>query len=108
MLERGGGAIVNLLPIAGFRWTKPESAVAAAGGSATTTTIQTAAEFAPKGIRCNGLIPFALSPEGAGSEGFKADVAQAALYLCSEESRYINGQLINVDMSQASRVSVNM
>lgn len=107
MEAKGGGAIVNMMSVAGSRYTKPECAVAAAAGSVHTITVQTAAEFAPKGIRCNGLVPFVLDGS-KGLDGFRRDVAYTALHLCSDESRYISGQVINVDMSQASRVAVKM
>jgi len=107
MQARGGGAIVNMSSMAGQRYLKPDCAVAAAAGSLNVITTQTATEFAPQGIRCNCLVPFVLG-ESASKGGYEYEVANAALYLCSNESRYISGQIINLDMSQACRVAVKM
>jgi len=109
MLEAGGGAIVNISSISALRYVEPDLAGAAAAGSVNTQTVQTAAEFADRGIRCNALIPFVFgSQKGAPiSAGHTADIAMAALHLCSDEARYTNGQLINVDMSAGMRVTVN-
>lgn len=107
MLKRGGGSIVNMPSMAGQRYTRPQCAVSAAAGSVSALTLQTAAEFATQGVRCNGLVPFVLDAS-VGMRGYAFDIANAALYLCSDEARYVSGQIINVDLSQASRVNVKM
>lgn len=106
MLEQACGSIVNISSISSVRYVRPDVAGAAAFGSVNTQTIQAAAEFAPKGIRCNAVIPFAMEDLGA-KDGLASDVAKAAFHLCSDESRYTSGQLLHVDLSASYRVTVN-
>jgi len=106
MLEQSCGSIVNISSISSVRYVRPDVVGAAAFGSVNTQTIQAAAEFALKGIRCNAVIPFAMEDLGA-KDGLASDAAKAALHLCSEESRYTSGQLLYVDLSASYRVTVN-
>jgi NAD(P)-dependent dehydrogenase (short-subunit alcohol dehydrogenase family) len=115
MLERGNGVILNLASsaarIGGARgWVS----YPASKGGVVALTIDLARKLAPSGIRVNALAPgyietpltegysaeakerFARScPMGRG--GRPEEVANAALFLCSDESSYITGQILSVD-----------
>jgi NAD(P)-dependent dehydrogenase (short-subunit alcohol dehydrogenase family) len=117
MLERGEGAIINL--VAAYAWTGAPgfapSASAKAGVVALTKTL--GVEWAPRGVRvnavCPGLIDTAQSRERLWPEpwmrealldgvpakrfGTEADVAGAVLYLAAPETRYVTGEVLVVD-----------
>lgn len=118
MKERGGGAIVNVASLAGKRgrtiFCKPgEStwaayAVSKAGVAALTFAM--AYEWAPFHIRVNAVAPgpiltgyqdkakIARTPEvPVGRIGTVEDVAEAVLFLASEKSGFIQGEVIDVN-----------
>jgi NAD(P)-dependent dehydrogenase (short-subunit alcohol dehydrogenase family) len=121
MLERGGGSIVNVASIAASVCTGG-AAYAASKGAILSYTRHTARELARKGVRMNAVSPgFMRTPmttgerEGLDEEaqeeriaGFAAhlpmkrmgamtDIADAILFLASDEASYITGQELIVD-----------
>ncbi|MFP6749558.1 MAG: SDR family oxidoreductase [Alphaproteobacteria bacterium] len=122
-LEQGGGVIVNVSSLSAVKAARPELAYATSKGAVNALTINIAMEFAGRNIRCNALVPGlistpmvadamkdiygdggieemvaardALSPTGRMGEAW--DVAAAAVFLASDEARYINGMLLHVD-----------
>jgi NAD(P)-dependent dehydrogenase (short-subunit alcohol dehydrogenase family) len=113
-LQAGSGAVVNVSSIAGSR-VHPfaGSAYATSKAALAALTREMAADFAPLGIRVNGISPgeidtAILSP---GTETLIADipmrrlgqpeeVAKAIYFLCTEQSSYINGAELSVDGGQ--------
>lgn len=118
MIEAGGGAIVNIASPAaviamkhGILYSAVKAAVAAATRSA-------AAEFGPRNIRVTAIAPgstptdganLVVTPEGwerrrqrvpLGRLGTPQDVANAAVFLASDEGAFINGDMILVDGGQ--------
>ncbi len=121
MLERGGGAIVNVASIAAS-CSVGGSAYGAAKGGILSYTRQVSREVAARGVRINCVSPgymrtpmstgerrgatpeeqegqmarfAALSPMKRAGEAM--DIAEAILYLASDESRYVTGQEVVVD-----------
>ena len=126
MYERGAGVILNISSLSAksaFAWG---SAYAAAKAGMIGLTRVTAAEAARKGVRVNALCPGPVAETEMSRElgatlaaklrvsreeqlaGFlntllqgraqtAEEIAQAALFLCSEKSTAITGQAINVD-----------
>lgn len=115
MRAAGGGAIVNIAsPSAvlamkhGIMYSAVKAAVAAATRSG-------AAEFGPDGIRVNAIAPGPTQTDGAnmvvtddgwerrrqrvpiGRLGQPQDIANAAVFLASEEASFITGDMIFVD-----------
>jgi NAD(P)-dependent dehydrogenase (short-subunit alcohol dehydrogenase family) len=115
MVKRGGGAIVNASSICGLRGTTGRDAYTAAKGAIGALTRSMAVEFAPHNIRVNAVAPGSTMTERVaerrrknpsrltGSDrhllGFNdpIDVAYAVLFLASDESRRITGQILAVD-----------
>jgi NAD(P)-dependent dehydrogenase (short-subunit alcohol dehydrogenase family) len=121
MLEAGGGSIVNVASIAASVCTGG-SAYAASKGAILSYTRHTARELARRGVRMNAVSPgFMRTPMTTGERdgldeaaqeeriaGFAAhlpmkrmgamdDIADAILFLASDEASYITGQEVIVD-----------
>jgi len=123
MVDQGSGAIVNISSIAGQRWVgKDQVAYASAKAGLIQFTKVTAVSYAAKGVRMNCVVPgLMLTPlvqrlaqkynagdfEGMvarraaqvpmGRMGDAWDVAHAALFLASDEARYVTGTELVVD-----------
>lgn len=122
MLERGRGAIVNVASVGGMRYIGYNyPSYSATKGGMVQFTQNLALEYASRGIRANCVSPGyietpmifdqisgsydspeqmvaerdALSPTGRMGEPF--DVAHAALFLASDEAKYVNGVNLPVD-----------
>ena len=118
----GAGAIVNLSSIAGMRGMG-SGAYAAAKGGVIGLTYDLAYSHARDGIRVNCIAPGHLfTPMGnqggeelrerrrraglLGTEGTAWDAAWAALFLASDESRWITGVVLPVDAGTTSSTAL--
>jgi len=124
MERQKSGAIVNLASTSGIRWSgSAHVAYAATKAGIIQLSRVVAAQYAPKGIRVNTVVPgqlhtplveFRLARQRAGGDveallksrlsriplGFAGDgrdTAGAALFLASDEARFITGTEIVVD-----------
>ena len=124
METQGGGAIVNISSIASTRWLGvPYVSYSATKGGINQITKSVAIQYAKKNIRANAILPgFMNTPmvtEGladayadgdvektieirdnlcpTGKMGDAWDVAYAALFLASDEAKYITGTELVVD-----------
>lgn len=109
----GGGAVVNMSSIAALIGLQSVDAYAAAKGAVTALTRTLAVEFAAAKVRVNAVAPTrTLTPRviaqsrqrttGAGGGNLLGpaepiDIARAVLYLASDESRIVTGQILAVD-----------
>jgi NAD(P)-dependent dehydrogenase (short-subunit alcohol dehydrogenase family) len=120
MVKRGSGVILNVGSYAALRGNHGPSYTAAKAGL-TGLTLSIAVSYARKGIRCNVLNPGAVTTDiGQHSggeyhpEGLKLfldyagklpvnwicepeEIAKTALFLCSDESKHVNGAVVAVD-----------
>lgn len=122
MLEQGKGAIINVSSIAGIRWVGyPFASYYASKGGLNQFTCGLALQYAAHGIRVNAIMPGlmdtplirnqiagqyadvetmvrerdALTPTGKMGDAW--DVAHAAVFLASDEAKYVNGVCLPVD-----------
>ena len=129
MRARGGGSVINMSSVQGMRGFRGWRAYAAAKGGVNALTIQSAVDLAPAGIRVNAVAPgtiltpmneriFADLPDGGaalkeewnnahpmGRFGYPGEVADAVVFLASERSSFITGEIIRVDGGLAIRGS---
>lgn len=123
MERQGGGAVVNVSSVAGMRWIgKDQVGYAAAKAGLVQFTKVTAVAYAKAGVRLNCVVPGLMNTpllkriadRYAGGEfeamiarrqaqvpmgrmGDAWDIANAVLFLASDEARYITGTEIVVD-----------
>ncbi len=114
MMKQRSGHIVNIASIIGMIGNAGQSNYAASKAGLIGLTKSTAKELASRGVNVNAIAPgfiqtqmtdvlsedvkkqmLALIPQK--QLGTPEDVADAAVFLCSELSRYITGQVIVVD-----------
>lgn len=126
MLDKGKGAIVNISSVHAIQTIKGITAYAAAKGGVAAMTRNMALDYAPK-VRINTIFPgfiattiwdrfvaaaedpdklvadvMALQPMGR--LGTSRDVAQAALFLASDEASWITGATLIVDGGLTARL----
>jgi NAD(P)-dependent dehydrogenase (short-subunit alcohol dehydrogenase family) len=125
MLSQGdGGAIVNIGSVSAHRPQPANAAYVAAKHGVLGLTKVASLENAPQGIRVNTVCPGAIDTpmiRGAletvglteqefapvlslfGRFGKPEEVAQASLWLCSDQASYVTGAILNVDAGYTSR-----
>jgi 3-oxoacyl-[acyl-carrier protein] reductase len=113
MKAQESGSIVNVISWAGMRGNVGQSAYSASKAGLYGLTLTTAKELAKFGIRVNALSPAVFTemsadmPEHLQKEtirrtplhrfGRPDEAAEAALFLASDRSSFITGQVLNVD-----------
>lgn len=115
LLERGGGAIVNIVSGAALTGQLGMPAYSAAKAATISRTRSVATLHGKQGIRCNAIAPgLIMHPRLAAhfpqehiqidadnlltpESGTPEDIANAVVFLASEQSRFINGHVLPVD-----------
>jgi NAD(P)-dependent dehydrogenase (short-subunit alcohol dehydrogenase family) len=130
MERKGGGSIINLASTSGLRWTgSPQIGYATSKAGVIHLTHVVAVQYANKGIRVNTVIPGQLHTPmvevrlakqrtggdvdkllqsrvkriPAGFMGDGRDTANAALFLASDEARFVTGVALPVDAGMLVR-----
>ncbi len=116
MIERGRGKILNIASLLSFQGGITVPAYAASKGGVAQLTKALANEWAARGVNVNAIAPGYMRTDNtralqqdetrnrqileripAGRWGEPADLAGAAVFLCSAASDYVNGHLLVVD-----------
>ena len=118
MLNGGGGVVVNIVSVLGMRGVGqiPQAGYAASKGGLINLTRELAAQWARRGVRVNAIAPAwfptemtdeMFADEGArrwirrrtpmGRPGELNELDGALLYLASDASAYVTGQILPVD-----------
>ena len=125
MVAAGGGAIVNISSAASLLGTPGLDTYTAAKGALNTLTRSMAVEYAADGLRVNCIVAgMVLTSEGAFTMmedpiiggatkamhltrlGLPDDIANAALFLASDEASFVTGAIIPVDGGVTARMPV--
>jgi NAD(P)-dependent dehydrogenase (short-subunit alcohol dehydrogenase family) len=117
LLEADSAAIVNISSAAGVSGVKGGAAYSAAKAGLQMFTRVTAAEWGPRGIRCNAIAVggvasegavrswarFGQTPETMGEHvalrrvGYPDDIARGVLFFVSPMSEWVSGQTLSID-----------
>ncbi len=120
MLERGTGAIVNFGSVAGMVGIPTMASYCAAKGAIVNMTRQMAADYSGKGVRVNAVNPGTVASTGMGKQllgsdmdpetlakrlskypigrfGEPKDIAEAVVFLLSDQAAFVTGSLFAVD-----------
>jgi NAD(P)-dependent dehydrogenase (short-subunit alcohol dehydrogenase family) len=115
MREQGHGVVINTSSIHAFEGYQEHTVYAGTKGAIVAFTRILAIELAPLGIRVNGIAPGAVEVENhhkifseydqnalgrtipCGFLGQPSDIAKVAVFLASDDARYIVGQTLIVD-----------
>jgi NAD(P)-dependent dehydrogenase (short-subunit alcohol dehydrogenase family) len=119
MIEGGGGSIVNMSSMQAYRAIPGRAGVQAAKGAICSLTRELALEYGPAGVRVNAVLPGLTMTDKAIHDyaayatpeeldlrrqcyplrrfGTPADIANAVLFLASDESAWITGIDLLVD-----------
>jgi 3-oxoacyl-[acyl-carrier protein] reductase len=123
--KAGGGAILNISSISGFRASARTAPYAAVKAALINYTMSQALALASKKIRVNAIAPGSIEFPGGiweqrkasdpelynailrsipwGRLGTPDEVANAALFLCSDAATWVTGQTLSVDGGQFLR-----
>jgi 3-oxoacyl-[acyl-carrier protein] reductase len=114
MLKQRSGSMINMSSVVGVKGNAGQSNYAASKAGIIGFTKSIALELGSRNIRCNAIAPGFIETEMTGQldekvvaewrnsiplkrGGTPEDVAQLVLFLASDRSSYITGQVINVD-----------
>lgn len=114
MARQKSGSIINLTSIVGVSGNKGQLVYSASKGAVIAMTKTAAKELAPQNIRVNAVAPGMIDTEmfrsigvekvaerleniGMGRLGTPEDVAKICVFLASDLSEYVTGQVIGVD-----------
>ncbi len=124
LIERGGGVIINTASIAALRGGGDAHAYTATKGAIVSLTRAIAVTYGSKGIRANTICPGVIDTEMIHDKliarddinkilvqstplrraGTAEDIAEVALFLASDASRFVTGEEIIVDGGISQRV----
>jgi 3-oxoacyl-[acyl-carrier protein] reductase len=114
MLRQSSGSIINITSKVAVEGVKGQLSYSATKGGLNSATLSAAKELSSKNIRVNAVAPGMIGSErlknvmeskfkeklndiGFGRLGTPEEVAKACLFLASDHSSYMTGQIIEVD-----------
>lgn len=123
MVSAGGGSIINMSSGATLSGDRTRIAYAVSKAGVNTLTMYVATSHGKQGIRANTIVPGLVVTDAVKKHlteqniaalsnailtpfvGQPADVADLVVFLASDESRYITGQLICIDGGMSAHVA---
>jgi NAD(P)-dependent dehydrogenase (short-subunit alcohol dehydrogenase family) len=124
MVEGGGGSIINMSSGASLKGDRTRTAYGVSKAGVNALTMYVATSHGKKGIRANTILPGLVITDAVRahlnetllaslgkavltrSVGQPEDIADVVVFLASEESRYITGQMIAVDGGMSAHVGL--
>ena len=115
MIAGGWGSIVNTASIGAWAGDRGDTTATAAAGAIVSLTRSVATQYGKQGIRCNAVAPGVILTAGPRPGGLptsstssaratsypgtagRSDVANAVLFLASDEASFVTGSTIRVD-----------
>ena len=122
MVRAGGGSIINMSSGASLKGDRTRTAYGVSKAGVNTLTMYVATSHGKEGVRANTVVPGLIITdavrahlsdhmlEGLGRAtltpyvGDPVDVANLVVFLASDESRYITGQMIGIDGGMSAHV----
>jgi NAD(P)-dependent dehydrogenase (short-subunit alcohol dehydrogenase family) len=124
MLRNGGGSIINMSSGASLKGDRTRTSYGVSKAGVNTLTMYVATSHGKQGIRANTIVPGLIITEavrahlnekilvGLGKAtltpylGQPDDIADLVVFLASDESRYITGQMIAIDGGMSAHVGM--
>jgi NAD(P)-dependent dehydrogenase (short-subunit alcohol dehydrogenase family) len=122
MVRHGGGSIVNMSSGASLKGDRTRTAYGVSKAGVNTLTMYVAAGHGKQGVRVNTIVPGLIITDAVRAHlsermlaglgratltpyvGEPDDVANLVVFLASDESRYITGQMIAIDGGMSAHV----
>jgi NAD(P)-dependent dehydrogenase (short-subunit alcohol dehydrogenase family) len=122
MVRHGGGSIINMSSGASLSGDRTRTAYGVSKAGVNTLTMYVAAGHGKQGIRVNTIVPGLIVTDAVRAHltdeivdrlgrktltpqlGQPEDIADLVVFLASEESRYITGQMIVIDGGMSAHV----
>jgi NAD(P)-dependent dehydrogenase (short-subunit alcohol dehydrogenase family) len=122
MVRNGGGSIINMSSGASLKGDRTRTAYGVSKAGVNTLTMYVAASHGKQGVRVNAIAPGLIITDAVRAHltdrmlaglgratltphvGEPADVANLVVFLASDESRYITGQMITIDGGMSAHV----
>ena len=127
LIKRGGGTVINTASIAALRGAQDAHAYTASKGAILALTRAIAVTYGPQGVRANTICPGVIDTEMIHNtlirdsrisdvlekntplrrNGKPEDVAGVALFLASDQSRFVTGEAFAVDGGITQQIGVS-
>jgi NAD(P)-dependent dehydrogenase (short-subunit alcohol dehydrogenase family) len=122
MIRDGGGSIINMSSGASLKGDRTRTAYGVSKAGVNTLTMYVASGYGKQGVRVNTIVPGLIITDAvrahlteARLEGLNRailvpflgqpdDIANLVVFLASDESRYITGQMISIDGGMSAHV----
>jgi NAD(P)-dependent dehydrogenase (short-subunit alcohol dehydrogenase family) len=124
MVRHGGGSVINMSSGASLKGDRTRTAYGVSKAGVNTLTMYAAAGHGKDGIRVNTIVPGLILTDAVRAHltedilaslgrstltpylGDPVDIANLVVFLASEESRYITGQMIIIDGGMSAHVGL--
>lgn len=124
MVDQGGGSIINMSSGASLKGDRTRTAYGVSKAGVNALTLYVATSHGKKGIRANTILPGLVITDAVRahlkeemlaslskatltpSVGQPEDIADVVVFLASDESRYVTGQMLAVDGGMSSHVAL--